>query len=208
LATGPASGMLFDDLLKIIRKKDNRYSEPKLSSYLDELALDYRGGLVRCGVDRRYRFAEPVYHTAARAMYTVAKATLNGPEGVEVHFVSQELTPVEQLVTRKVLGNAYAAPRNWNLFGGGVDFSQVPGHYDANSGLYTFTSDDSGLTLLENVTGPFTYVGPQEGVAYTPQLAAAARAAGIDPRNLQKMIKKDTQQNKSAKDDSAEDDKA
>jgi AAA domain len=146
LADGAASGMLFDEVLEKMHLTDSNYAASKLTSYLRELALDSNGGLVRCGADGRYRFAEPIYHT-------VAKATLiDLPRKRELNL--NPLTRyniLEQSVAGRFLGivyNAHSAPSVFShstesFFDRNIDFSSLSGYYDSESGNYVLTYSDT-----------------------------------------------------------------
>jgi hypothetical protein len=66
LANGPLEGMLYADILSSIRKSVDDYPAGNLTSYLHELTEDRRGGILKTGFDRKYRFTEPLYHTFAQ----------------------------------------------------------------------------------------------------------------------------------------------
>lgn len=66
LAEGPLDGMSYTDILTSIHEKINDYPPGNLTTYLRELIDDKRGRILRTGVDRKYRFAEPLYHTFAQ----------------------------------------------------------------------------------------------------------------------------------------------
>jgi len=67
MASGPLSGMLAAEILSNIRHDAHDYPTGNLTQYLKELTKDGRGSVVRLGFDRRYRFADPLYHTFAQA---------------------------------------------------------------------------------------------------------------------------------------------
>ena len=69
LAAGPIGGMLFDEILVEIHLREPSYPKSNLRNYLRELTEDANGGLVRFGMDSRYRFAEPVVLFAAKSYF-------------------------------------------------------------------------------------------------------------------------------------------
>lgn len=70
LAQGPLEGMLHADILASIRRVSKDYPASNLTIYLQQLIGRDRGSILRAGIDGRYRFAEPLYHTFAQLTLT------------------------------------------------------------------------------------------------------------------------------------------
>lgn len=66
LAQGLLDGMLYSDILAGIRRSESEYPSGNLTLYLQQLTQEERGSILRAGVDGRYRFADPLYHTFAQ----------------------------------------------------------------------------------------------------------------------------------------------
>jgi len=115
LAKGPVSGMLLDDVLAEIHKSEPRYPKANLSKYLREMSQGGRGGLLRLGSDGKCRFAEPVYHTVAKATLVELPARKNFPTTTAWSFKSDPY--LEQVVASAVINTIYTTPSNWNFFG-------------------------------------------------------------------------------------------
>lgn len=74
IASGPLEGMLHATILSKIRSQHAAYPPGNLTSYLGQLTSEDRGGVLRCGVDGRYRFVDPLYHTFAQVTLVPSQA--------------------------------------------------------------------------------------------------------------------------------------
>jgi energy-coupling factor transporter ATP-binding protein EcfA2 len=134
LASGPVSGMSLDEISAIITAKLPKYPKESLRGYLDELTQEYCGSIVRLGIDGRYRFSEPIYHTYAKATMAeaptpkstassqhervipvparrdvgVQRSYLNALPGGSVWFSS---TPIEIITAKSIFDNFAIVPR-------------------------------------------------------------------------------------------------
>jgi hypothetical protein len=66
LAAGPLAGMSRGDLLAGIQSYASDYTTKQLPEYLRALTKEDRGQILKAGLDGRYRFSEPIYHTFAQ----------------------------------------------------------------------------------------------------------------------------------------------
>lgn len=66
LAKGPLDGREYAEILSSIHAVVSDYPAGNLSQYLNELTHEERGGILRVGLDRKYRFVDPLYHTFAQ----------------------------------------------------------------------------------------------------------------------------------------------
>lgn len=66
LAKGPLEGLLYNEILTEIRTTVLDYPAGNLTLYLHQLMQDERGNILKCGSDKKYRFADPLYHTFAQ----------------------------------------------------------------------------------------------------------------------------------------------
>jgi hypothetical protein len=66
LARGPLEGLTYQEILANIRRVSGDYPPGNLTSYLRALQSAERGGIVRQGLNQRYRFVDPVFHTFAQ----------------------------------------------------------------------------------------------------------------------------------------------
>lgn len=66
IANGPITGMLHAEVLAAIRVQYRSYPAGNLALYTRQLMSPERGSVLRRGIDGRYRFSEPLYHTYAQ----------------------------------------------------------------------------------------------------------------------------------------------
>lgn len=186
LAAGPVSGMPFDEILEKIQLETPKYPESNLRNYLRELGMATNGGLVRYGTDGRYRFAEPVYHTAAKA----ALLDLSSRERSETpvvrlspsHEEVWEPSYIEANVANQFLGRRYSEQGGWNLLGDSVIFTEPPQYFDPNIGTslvpvpLTTSSTSIGevsiLTFKPTITSAASYTATF-GVAFSFTVTAS-----------------------------------
>jgi hypothetical protein len=75
LAAGPITGMLHSELLTAIRREEANSPAGNLTNYLGQLVGTERGSVIRRGLDGKYRFSEPLYHTFAQVYLGVTQTS-------------------------------------------------------------------------------------------------------------------------------------
>ena len=162
LANGPVSGMLPDDILTEIRRGEPRYPKTNLSKYLREMSQGPGGSLLRLGSDGKCRFAEPVYHTVAKATLVELPARKNYyPTASSWSFKSDPY--LEQVVASQVMSNIYMAPNSWNFFGTVPTTILTDNNYamiDPYSTIMGITVSTAGAPSQNE---PELYVSPRRG---------------------------------------------
>ena len=68
VASGPLTGMTFDEILSRIHSDYKDYPEKNLRRYLRELTKDERGQLLKAVSDGKWRFTTAFYHSIVQAM--------------------------------------------------------------------------------------------------------------------------------------------
>jgi hypothetical protein len=66
LARGPLEGLTYPEILSNIRRTKSDYPAGNLTAYLRALQGVERGGIIRQGMNQRYRFVDPLFHTFAQ----------------------------------------------------------------------------------------------------------------------------------------------
>jgi hypothetical protein len=66
LAKGPLEGLTYPEILANIRQVRSEYPAGNLTAYLRVLQSEERGEIIRQGLDKRYRFVDPLFHTFAQ----------------------------------------------------------------------------------------------------------------------------------------------
>jgi energy-coupling factor transporter ATP-binding protein EcfA2 len=70
LARGPLEGLTYQEILANIRRVSSDYPPGNLTSYLRALQSEERGAIIRQGLNQRYRFVDPLFHTFAQMTLT------------------------------------------------------------------------------------------------------------------------------------------
>jgi energy-coupling factor transporter ATP-binding protein EcfA2 len=120
IASGSLSGMLFADILAVIRETKDDYPTGNLTTYLRELTQDKRGNILRSGIDGRYRFIDPLYHTFAQL--TLLKPSYpKTSTSVVGTIVANELLNVMYVGSGSVLSTYTAYP----AYGDSTNFATI-----------------------------------------------------------------------------------
>jgi hypothetical protein len=102
VASGPLTGMTFDEILTKIRSQYRDYPGKNLRRYLRELTKDERGALLKAVGGGRWRFASAIYHSILRAR--LSKTHLAAPKPSPEQYV-------EQAVAKSWADALYSSPK-------------------------------------------------------------------------------------------------
>ena len=155
IASGPLTGMTFDEIRAKIRSDIRDYPEKNLRRYLRELTKDERGQLLRAAGDGKWRFTSAIYHSIVQGMLSKPRQTA-------------KLSPrqyVEQAVSKSWADAVYSTPSLANTV-----FSDAMGTYHLDMKSYiestlvlsgtSVATGATNFTIVPEPTKPTLYEAP------------------------------------------------
>jgi hypothetical protein len=137
VASGPLTGMTFQEILAKIHDKNTGYPEKNLRRYLRELTKDERGQLLKAVSDGKWRFTTAFYHSIVQGMLAKPRqADTQSPS----HYV-------EQAVARFWADTIYSNTAFTNTV-----FTDAKGTYHLDWQSYIDPALYSAVTVTSTVT--------------------------------------------------------
>jgi hypothetical protein len=141
VASGPITGMSFDEILSKIHEDYRDYPEKNLRRYLRELTKDERGQLLKAVTGGRWRFVSGIYHSIVQGM-------LSKPRHAD--YVSPRQY-VEQAVAASWADNVFSSPSlASNVFSDftGTYYLDMKSYFQPGFTLYGTTVVNSNTVMV------------------------------------------------------------
>ncbi len=147
IASGPLTGMTFDEILTRIRCDHSDYPEKNLRRYLRELTKDDRGQLLKAVSDGKWRFTSAIYHSIVQGMLSKARqpAKLSARQYVE------------QAVARSWADAVYSTPSLANTVftdATGTYNLDMKSYFEPSFTLYGVSGGATGVTAFNTAPEP------------------------------------------------------